>query len=883
MVNRLENWIDTAVTRWVDAVTCVPKLVLALFAVLTAASFYGAAAHLRIDTDRADMLSADLPFRQHYEAYKRAFPQYVDTLLLVIDGHTPERARDAAEHTAARLRRDEALFATVWRPGAGPFFDRHGLLYLDVPALQDLADNLARVQPFLGTLTQDQSLRGLLTMTTQALEALEDGEAFDLTPLFKALDRALAANTKGRFYRHSWQKMMLGDGLSTDAQRQLIFVQPRLDYTTLLPAEPAIRALHNLADKFPPGVSLRVTGDVAMEYEEMQTVARGTGWGVLFSFALVTGVLLLCLRSPRLVIASMLTLGVSLLLTAGFATLAVGRLNLISIAFAILNIGLGADYAIHLCLRYRELKAKGAEDITALRTGVSHVGSSLVLAAATTAVGFYAFVPTAYAGVSELGLIAGTGLFIALFTGLSLLPALLTIWPSRTQTASHRAASGAFTEAVATYPLRYARSIRIGALFIAACAALALPFARFDYNPLNLRDQNTESVATFLDLVKNSDTPPWSITVLAPNPARAERLAARLNRLGSVETVSTLRDYVPQEQAEKLAVIDDLYLILGLELATAFAQSPPTYADQREALRQFEGALATYVAGDDANEKLPRAAKRVHAKVQRLLGSLDDVTPEAAAERIARLDRSLLASLPDTIDRLKTSLNAAPVELENLPPELTTHWKTPDGDYRVEVFPAEDLSNSNRLRDFVTQVRSVAPRATGLPVISLEAGTAIVTAFQQALVGSLVVIAVLLLLLMQSVKDALLVLVPLLLGSLLTAAVVVATGGRFNFANVIVLPLLLGIGVDNGIHLMHRLRSTGDSYADLLRTSTARGVFYSGLTTIVSFGILAFSAHPGTASMGRLLTIGVLMTLASSLIVLPALLDLNQRRSEVFR
>jgi uncharacterized protein len=371
--------------------------------------------------------------------------------------------------------------------------------------------------------------------------------------------------------------------------------------------------------------------------------------------------------------------------------------------------------------------------------------------------------------------------------------------------------------------------------------------------------------------------------VLAPNETQADRLAARLSRLGSVEAVSTLHDYVPQEQAEKLAVIDDLRLILGLELATAFAQSPPTFADQREALHRFEAALASYVAGSDANEKSRQTAKILHAKVQRLLESLDEVTPKAAAQRIARLDRSLVALLPDTLERLKTSLHSAPVELKHLPPELTRHWKTPDGVYRVEVIPAEDLSNSSRLHDFVTQVRNIAPRATGLPVISLEAGTAIVMAFKQALIGSMVIITVLLLLLMRSVKDVLLVLAPLLLGSLLTAAVVVATGDRFNFANVIVLPLLLGIGVDNGIHMMHRLRSAGTSYAKLLRTSTARGVFYSGLTTVVSFGNLAFSGHPGTASMGRLLTIGVLMTLASTLIVLPALLDLDQRHCEVSR
>jgi uncharacterized protein len=879
---RVAHWINAFVARLVAAAIRAPLLVVAFFAALTAGSLYGAVTQLGIDTDRADMLSAELPFRQHYDAYKRAFPQYVDTLLLVIEGQTPELARAAADRVAARLKRNDALFETVWRPGAGPFFERQGLLFLDVAELQELADKLAQIQPFLGTLARDQSLRGLLDMTSEALEAVIEGEDLELTPLLRALNEALKADAESRFHRVSWQTLMMGGELSSDARRQLILVQPRLDYSALLPAEPAMRALDQLAAELrlngTRGVAMRVTGDAAMEYEEMRSVARGAGVGAALSFTLVTVVLLFGLRSPRLVIASMLTLAVSLALTAGFATLAVGRLNLISIAFAILNIGLGADYAIHLCLRYGELAGEGADSRRALRTGATHVGSSLVLAAATTAVGFYAFVPTAYAGVSELGLIAGTGLFIALGTSLSLLPALLALWPLRSQGAVRPQSFGAVTEAIAHWPLRHAAAIRVGALIVAAGAMFTLPFGRFDYNPLNLRDPGSKSVATFMDLVKTSDTPPWSATVLAPDAQTAARLADRLSDLRTVSQVVTLLDHVPRAQAQKLAIIDDLRLILGLELATAFGQAaPPSYAEQLAALVRFQAMLADYLA-QDAHAESPAVAK-LQIKLNRLLQDLEKLPLEQAQTRIAELERSLVATLPETLARLQTSLNARPVTLKSLPQALSTHWRTAAGEYRVEVFPTEDLSDSAALRRFVNAVRAVAPQATGLPVISLEAGEAVVAAFQQALAGALLVITILLWLLMRSLKDVALVLAPLLLGSLATAAVIVVTGGAFNFANIIVLPLLLGIGVDNGIHMVHRLRSTGDAYADLLRTSTARGVFYSALTTIVSFGNLAFSAHPGTASMGSLLTIGVLFTLVATLIVLPALLALSERRA----
>jgi hopanoid biosynthesis associated RND transporter like protein HpnN len=875
MASRVDQLTTAAIARWIDSVASSPVRALLLIGVLTACALYYALTELGIDTDRADMLSPELAFRQHYETYKQAFPQYVDTFFLVIDADSPEQARRAAALVERRLATANRLFKTVWRPDAGKFFRRYGLLYLDEPALRDLADRLAEVQPFLGTVASDQSLRGLLRMTTLALEQAGAGAKLDLAPLLKAINDAIAANLHGRPYELSWQTLMLGSESPADANRLLILAQPRLDFGRLLPAEPAMQALRHIRQELQldgsRSVKLCITGTAALEYEEMQSVARGAGLGALISLVLVTAVMLFGLRSPWLVFASLAALLISLILTAGFATLAVGRLNLISIAFAILNIGLGADYAIHLCLRYLELRDHGTPAGDALRAAASDVGSSLVMCAATTSVGFYAFVPTDYAGVSELGLIAGTGIFISLAVSLTVLPALLTLRRGQTRPQRSSPASARLREALAQWPFRHARAIRLAALVLAICAAIALPFARFDYNPLNLRDANSESVSTFRDLVEGSDTPPWSITILVDSAGKAQHITSRLRGLKTVSKVVTLRDFVPDHQAQKLAIITDLQLILGLDLATGYARGAPTFAQQMAALRELDRALENHLARTKGRARDLVAA--LQGNLKRLIKELEGRPPEAARERLHKLERSMIKNLPDTLSMLKAALTAGPVTLASLPAELTRHWRTPAGVYRVEVFPAEDLSASSALRSFVNEVRTVAPDATGLPVISLEAGQAVVSAFQQALITSLLVIGLLLWLLMRDLKDVALVLLPLLLGGMLTGAVIVLSGGTFNFANVIVLPLLLGIGVDNGIHMMHRLRGQLSAYGDLLRTSTARAVLYSALTTVVSFGNLAFSAHPGTASMGRLLTIGVLLTVATTLIVLPALLE----------
>jgi hypothetical protein len=242
------------------------------------------------------------------------------------------------------------------------------------------------------------------------------------------------------------------------------------------------------------------------------------------------------------------------------------------------------------------------------------------------------------------------------------------------------------------------------------------------------------------------------------------------------------------------------------------------------------------------------------------------------AQTLGNLQTSLLGSLPARLDALATSLEAEEVTREDLPEDLIEHWVSKDDHYRVTVFPRENLNDSAAMRRFVTAVRTVAPDAIGFPVIYLEAGDAVVKAFKQAFLMALVAVTVLLLILLRPKSDTLLVLLPLLLAGVLTGAASVVVKIPFNFANVIALPLLLGIGVDSGIHMVHRMRAAPPAGGQVLETSTARAVLYSSLTTICSFGNLAVSPHRGMASMGVLLTIGIVFTLICTLVVLPALM-----------
>ena len=875
MANNFLEQTNRLLGGWVYLTYRYALVLVLLASVATANLLYYAASNLGINTDTAEMLSETLPFRRNYKTFKTSFPQYDDSLLIVIDADTPELAQDASKTLATQLERRSNLFSLVYLPGGDSFFQKYGLMYLTSDELQDLADNLAQIQPFLARLTRDQTLRGLFSMLTAGMDAVMEGEELDLTPVFDRIQRAIEASIGQQQYSLSWQELMLGTNLTPDDQRCFILTKPRLDYKKPFPAEAAIKEVRSLANKLhlteENGVRVRLTGDAALEYEELLSVSRGAGLAGILALITVGIVLFLGLRSSKLVLASLITMIMGLIWTASFAALAVGQLNLVSVAFAVLYIGLSVDYAIHFCLRYKELIQQGVPHSTALQRTARDIGSSLVLCSITTAIGFYAFIPTVFAGVAELGLISGTGMLISLIANLTILPALLSLMVLNPNTLPAKPRRKGVAAKLHAMPVQNSRFIRIAALILGLGATLMLPYVTFDSNPMNLRDPGSESVVTYKELLCQSKNSPWNLTVLAHNRDDAARFARSLSELEPVDTSLTLEKFVPTDQEKKLAIIDEIELIVGPELSENSNQPPPPATEQISSMRDFSATLEKYLK-KTPTAPLAKAASRLHDTLSRFLAGLSSQNPAMRDQTLGNLQTSLLGSFTARLDALATSLEAEEITKENLPEDLVEHWVSKDNHYRVTVFPRENLNDNAAMRRFVAAVRTVAPDATGFPVIYLEAGDAVVKAFKQALVMALIAVTVLLLVLLRSKLDTLLVLLPLLLAAVLTGAASVVVGIPFNFANVIALPLLLGIGVDSGIHIVHRMRSAPPANGLMLETSTARAVLFSSLTTICSFGNLAVSPHRGMASMGALLTIGIAFTLLCTLVVLPAMM-----------
>ncbi len=863
--------------RWVGWVQRHAKLVMAASLLLTVALFAVSASTIQINTDTEDMLSPELSFRKLDKAQRQAFPQYSDVIVVVLDGVSSDSTADAASRLTSELKARPELFRTVFYPASEPFFQQSGLLYGDVDELSEMADRIAESQGLLARLASDQSLRGFLGVLELALEQMGAQEGTETATLAALLDRVAqvaAAQAQGRPESLSWRDVLRGQPALPGERRQLILVQPRLDHESLQPANAAIAELRDLArdlDLQHAGVSLRLTGSAALEQEELKTVEQNMGMIGLISFLLVAGLLFIGLRSLRLGLATMVTLVIGLVWTAGYAAIAIGHLNLLSVAFAVLFIGLSVDFGIHYGLRAKEGFDLGDANSALTRAGES-VGGALALSALTAAIGFVSFVPTAYIGLAELGIISAGGMVIALIANLTVLPALLTLMPPSVGR-PRRSRSAPIAGHMRGALNRHSGKVAAAGLLLGLCATAALPFARFDFDPMNLRDPKTESVRTLLDLMGDSQTNPYAVTVLTRDIESGRTVERRLERLPQVEGVISIDDLVPAEQDEKLDIIAGLSGMM-IPVLSPDPAPPQRASDRARAWRNFTAALHQTAAGSGP---LAGPARRLAAAFERLGGG--GVPGDAT---LRELEHRLIGGLPARLDELRASLAAEPVALEDLPAYIKERMVAADGRSRLQVLPAGNMRDPAQMREFIQAVRSVAPDVTGAPVVIMEAGDAVVDAFWQASATALLVITLLLLAILRSVRDTLLVLTPLSIAALMLVATTVILDLPFNFANVIVLPLLFGLGVANGIHFVmrSRLEARSETAMDVLGTSTPRAIIFSALTTVASFGSLALSDHKGTASMGILLTIAIGYTLLATLVILPTMSNWLARRGE---
>jgi len=874
MLNCLKKATPCLPEWWLPLILKYSRSLLLLILCATGVLLFFTIQNFKVNTNLTDMISNDLPFRQVLLKYHKEFPGLVRSIVVVVEGESPNQTRLARNALAERLRRENQLFSSVYAPGDDPFFDKNGLLYLSPEELEQQADSLAEMQPFLALLSRDFTLSGLFTVLEQVVNqddiTIKNNEP--LIRLFNDLGQTLQSVGQGKNYRMSWQDLVLEKN-ENSPEKQFIVLQLKDELPIKNPAKQTIKTVRQAAEhlqlKENYGVTISLTGTPVVNYEDMRSVRTDITIASLVSFVMVGIILYLGLGSFRLVFAGLATLMTGLVWTIGFAILVIGQLNMISVTFIVLFIGLGIDFSIQIALRYKEFFAAGGNHGQAISQAVNATFNTLLVCTVSTAIGFYVFVPTAYIGVSELGLISGTGMFFILLASITMLPALMNLLPAKAARSLPLPVGGAIATLLSNHP----RPILAGAAVAAVASCLLLPKVTFDANPFNLSDPRSESVQTAMQLFAGDNSTPWTISIMAANGGKAEKIANQLRQLPEVKTVVTIHDLIPKNQEEKLEQIEDMALIMPPVPQRQAMEGGDQYRQDTTALAELSQSLDAAISSGKLEGRELSAMKNltesIHAFEQRLTGTQQDTV------LFNRLDSALLPDLELLLIRLNMLMQASEVTLDQLPQDLASRYVSENGVYRIQVFPRDDLRNAHHLEEFVAAVQTIAPEATDQPVTILGAGTTIVSAFRNATIMAFIFITLFLRFVLKTWGEVFLVMVPLLLVLCYSMAVAVLMGIPFNFANIIVVPLLLGIGVDSGIHVIHRVKEAKGKNIHILETSTSRAVLFSSLTTVMSFGSLAFMHHAGTAGMGKLLTLSVILMIFCTLILLPAYLELH--------
>lgn len=841
--------------RWVRQVSDWPWSVVTLLTAITLFSGWYGATHFKINSDLNKLIDQTSDWRLDFDEFERHFPDLVHTAVVVVASSSISDLEQVSGQVLDYLQSHDEFFTAVAAPGSESFFRDHALLYMDLDQLDSTTDRLAQAQPLVAAISRDPSMPGVA-------DVLRDGLANDAQAGVDVIVNKLTESAH-RVVAGDRSPVQWADEFfpATDTRYQLIYLKPRSAFSQALPDAEVVAALRAMVEtlSLPQGTQVYLTGEITLQHEEIEAAVAGVSVAGWLAVALLFVVLVVGVRSAKIIFATFSMLAIGVAWTAAYAMLTVGEFNTLSLVFIVMFFGLGVDFALHFCLRFQESINSHKHDLqTALLTSTRSVGRAISLCAFTTAVGFLGFWPTAYKGLADLGVISAGGMFIAWVLTFTYLPAFFSLVGAPRDHQMDLPTS----ERVVKWLLGRRAWVVTSVALLAVAAGVLATKAEFDYSVLALKDPHSESMQALRMLQRENLSTDYQLVVLSDAPLPGDELEA----LATVQSVGSIVDLVPQAQDAKLAVLDDLQFVFW------------------DLLQRDELQLASDTSADDVRTAISRmlAAADEDAGLGELREALQDLQsmPDGA---LLAWQELLLGNLLDELNWLQRALTVSEVGLNDLPQQVRARLVSPQGSYLHTISPAQDIAQVDALSDFITEVRSVQPTATGRPVIEWGVGGIVVEAFRQAALFALIGITLILLVTLRRIGPTLLILCPLLLAGVCTFALGVLVGQSLNMASVLVLPLIFGLGVDNGIHVVDRfLDQSGQGEEDnvdrLMHSSTPRAVLLSTLTTIGAFAALAISPHQGTATIGLLLGVSVALILLFTVFILPVLLSFLPQR-----
>ena len=796
----------------------------------------------RLNSDLGQLIQpkGDQNWYQSNQAFQAAFPTYQQTALVVV------RGRDAlAVETATQLLKDafdaRGGFDQVFAPAVEPFIKAHRLYFLEPADLTKWLQGAEFNFGVLQRLSEQPTLATTLLIIADML-GVQSGQPLPIT-LQHAIDGLLAGQpTAQAFYP-------LVSPEQTDFFN-LIIVNGRQSLDEPLPNEQIVRTLRSIIDQqaLPESIEIELTGEVVLAHEEISAALTGIEIAGVASILILGVILLVGIGDVRIISAIFLVLLTGVGLTLGYATLTIGSFNTLSMLFVVMFFGLGVDFAAHLALRLQADQATNADTMIA---AIQDMAPALALCTVTSMIAFLSFTPTAYAGMAELGIISAGGMVIALLLTLLMIPAFLTLWPPLKKPPPLTFLSVKWLPKYQTPLTLILLAAMPGALYLAS-------HLEFNYSVLSMRDADAPGMKALTRLQENGQQTDYSVVLLADTAQEASRLKTRLAALESVASVQTPADVIPTAQTDKhhrIRAVAELYRDLW---------TPPEIDEQ---------PLAITTALEYLQAQIPSLKGQSLQTAQQIATFAK--TLESDPAKLALFDAALAQQLGRSKQDLRNLLDAAPFTFSALPKALQHRLISPQGQHLISVQPRLALTDKARTDQFINDVRTIAPMIAGRSAVEWGIGEVVVNAFQEAIFLTLVGVIICLVLYFRNVLTACLVLVPIAFTLILTFAMSSFLSLTLNMANILVVPLIIGLGVDSGVHVTHRFFKGG---ALKHQRATRRAVLISGLTTLGTFLSLILSPHQGAASIGLLLTIAIAWLLLLSLFLLPSLLSFFSQR-----
>ncbi|HSF30381.1 MAG TPA: MMPL family transporter [Candidatus Tectomicrobia bacterium] len=875
---------------------------VALFGIVL--SLFLSTTRLEFHTSHLDLVSSGNRYKQLDRMFSHEFDVVPERVIVVIRSQDTARAQAFATALAMRLEDDQNIDTVLYRIPLESLRDK-ALLYLSEDELSDLQQKLRQHQDVLHEFAALPTLENLVTLinreTTEALVGhvftgfLADEKAteasFDLTFLRTILQHLNRSLDPQQPYHSLWQALLTWttdtsspDGFLWSDDRQLLFVlaNPKADAGEFNPFGRAVQQMRRDVRELQrayPGVEVGITGKAVLETDEMAAAQRDMTRATLISLAGVAVLFIVFFRGVTRPGLTVLTLMLGVGWALGFTTLTIGHLNIFTIVFVPMLIGLGIDSTgIHFLTHYEAERAVGKDVRQALERTFAGTGAGIVTATLTTATAFLALTLSDFLGLRELGFITGSGLLLILLATFTCLPALLVLeerW-GRPRTLMSKALHVGEGGGRVARLYRYPWTTLAVSVFFVMLSVLALGKVGTDFNLLRLQSERNESVIWAQKIFESTRRSVLMGELMADSLEEVEGKVAALSRLSSVEKVDSILSILPRDQDRKRALIRELRPILG----DFSLQAPETEAVDIAALRATLQRLNAKLEADDtvAQTAAEEVSRQDLRELQQLIELfLHRTWQMPAAETQAALvafQRALRSDLTDKLATLRRNLEAEPLRIQDLPHELQTRYVGKTGKFRLFVFPAENVWEPQPLARFVRDLQTVDADALGAPVTNFEYMETIKAGYHKASIYAMGGIVFLSLLMFRGALVTVLALVPLVVGSVWTLGLMGLFGVQFNMANLLFVPLIIGIGIDNGVHIVHSFRATekyrGESVP--LGRSTAKAVTLAALTAIVGFGSLMISSHHGIYSLGLLVSLGVGSVLLASLTTLPSLL-----------